>query len=309
MATAVLIDTDMGTDDAVAVSLALATSALQLKAVVGVGGNVPLDQVMVNIGRLLKAVSPPVRPAVARGLKAPAGGIGDRREVHGDDGLGQVHLSADQALQPLDYRTVYRETAAAARDGLVVVCLGPLTNIAAMVEGAGDLLRSVKQIYISGGAVWTKGNVDEIAEYNFRRDPQAAAKVLSSGLPITVVPLDVSGMIRLDESHAARLAASGSRTGEVLAGILRYSLERDDAPGYGKTFIQDAVAMAGVLWPDLFLRTRMRLDVETAGPQAGRCKPALGGDKSLHVNILTAANAVDLIENMLESLCHEEFVV
>ncbi len=309
MATAVLIDTDMGIDDAVAVSLALAMNSLQIKAIVGVGGNVPLDQIVTNIGRLLRAVDPPARPIVGSGLDAPACAAGYRREAHGEDGLGQTHLPPDAAAKSLDYRTVYRETAAEAKGRLVVVCLGPLTNLAAMLEGAGDLACSIEQIYVSGGAVWTKGNVDEVAEYNFRRDPQAAAKVLASGLPITVVPLDVTNMIRLDESHVARLAASGARTGEVLADILRYSLDRDDEPGHGKTFVQDAVAMGGVIWPDLFLRTRMRLDVETHGPQAGRCRPSLGGDRSLQVNILTVVNAVDLLENMLESLCHDEFVV
>jgi inosine-uridine nucleoside N-ribohydrolase len=309
MATAALIDTDMGIDDAVAVSLALASKTLSVKGLVAVGGNVPVDEVVVNIGRLLRAVNPPVRPVAARGLDGPASGVGDRRDIHGEDGLGQGYLSADETAQPMDFRTVYRETAAAAKGELAVVCLGPLTNLAAMLEADRELARSIKQVFVSGGAVWTKGNVSDTAEYNFRRDPQAAARVLSSGLPITVVPLDVTGMIRLDESHVARLAASGSRTGEVLAEIMRYSLERDDAPGPGKTFIQDAVTMGGVLWPDLFLRTRMRLDVETQGPQIGRCKPALGGDRPLQVNILTVVNAVDLIENMLESLCHEEFVV
>jgi len=308
MATAVLIDTDMGIDDAVAVSLALASKALSTKSLVAVGGNIPVDEVVVNIGRLLRAVNPPVRPVVARGLDGPAPGVGDRRDAHGEDGLGQVFLSADDALQATDYRTAYRE-AAAGKGDLVIVCLGPLTNLAAMLENERELFRSVKDVCVSGGAVWTKGNVGEAAEYNFRRDPEAAAKVLASGLPITVVPLDVAGMIRLDESHVARLAASGSRTGEVLADILRYSLERDVEPGRGKTFVQDAVAMGGLIWPNLFLRTRMRLEVETQGPQIGRCRPALGGDRSLQVGILTVVNVVDLIENMLESLCHEEFVV
>jgi inosine-uridine nucleoside N-ribohydrolase len=236
-------------------------------------------------------------------------GLADRRESYGSDGLGQCSLAADEELKPADFRAAYRRAIEAAAGELVIAATGPLSNVAAIWSESPELIRRVKHIYISGGAVWAKGNANEAAEFNFHRDPAAADTVLSSGLPITVVPLDATSLIRLDESHVARLAASGTRTGEVLAEILQYPLERDDEAGYGKTFIHDAAAVGGIVWPNLFLRTRMRLAVAVSGKQAGRCRPALGGDKSLHVNILTAVNAVDLVENILESLCQEAFIV
>jgi len=236
-------------------------------------------------------------------------GLVDRRRLFGADGLGECSLAPDDALRPVDFRTAYREVIGGAKGQLIVVATGPLSNVAAILTEAPELARSIKHLYISGGAAWARGNVNDAAEFNFHRDPQAAAKVLSSGLPITIAPLDASSLICLDESHVARLAASGTRAGEILAEILRYPLDHSEEPAPGKTFIHDAVAMGGVLWSSLFMRTRMRLEVETVGTQAGRCKPSLGGDKSLHVNILTAVNAVDFIENVLESLCHDEFVV
>lgn len=309
MATPVLIDTDMGIDDAAAVGLALASRTLDVRAVVAVGGNVGVSQVVANIGRLLKALSPPKRPLVGLGLDQAGREPNDRRESHGQDGLGDCQLAADDSLKPASFRDVYRQAVDSADGELVIFALGPLTNLAAILAEAPALGKKIKHLYISGGAVWARGDAQGVSEFNFHRDPKAAAAVLSSGLPITIAPLDVACLVQLDDSHAGRLASSGQRVGETIAKLLRYRLDRDTPPGRGKSFLHDILAVGGLLWPDLFLKTRMRLDVTTSGAEAGRVKPALGGDHSQRVDLLTAVNAVDLLENMLESLCHEAFVV
>lgn len=309
MATPVLIDTDMGIDDAAAVGLALASRALDVRALVAVGGNVGASQVAANIGRFLKALSPPHRPIVALGLDQKGREPNDHRESHGQDGLGDGDLPPDESLTTAAYGDAYARAAEDAGDELTVIALGPLTNLAAILTEAPALREKIKHIYVSGGAVWARGDAHGVREFNFHRDPSAAAAVLSSGLPITVAPLDVTCFVQLDESHVARLAASGQRVGETIARLLRYRLNRDAPPGRGKTFIHDVLAVAGLLWPDLFLKTRTRLEVTTGGADAGRCKPALGGDAAQKVDLLTAVNAVDLLENVLESLCHEAFVV
>jgi inosine-uridine nucleoside N-ribohydrolase len=308
MATPVLIDTDLGIDDALALSLALASDAVDLRAVVGVGGNVPLDQVMLNIGRLLTALAPPRVPAVGCGMDQTTAGLMDRRGPYGADGLGECEWTG-AAPASSDFRYVYRRAVEEAEGELVLVMLGPLTNLAALLYELPTYSCGIRHVYVSGGAVWTRGHAGGPAEFNFHRDPVAAARVLASGLPITVSPLDVSSLVCVDESHAAHLAASGYRTGEVLARVLRYPLEHDSPPGPGKTLIPDAVALGGLLWPSLFLKTRMRLDVVTEGREAGRCKPVLGGDPAQRIDLLTAVNAADFLENLLESLCHEAFVV
>jgi len=309
MATPVLIDADMGADDAAAVVLAMASGAVDLHAVVGVGGTVRVDQAVINIGRLLKAVGVSRRPIVGRGLDQADAELKDRRDLFGEDGFGGCSLPADDGLAVGDFRDVYRQAVAQAGGELVVVAVGPLSNLAALLQESPDLFRALRQIVIAGGAVWTAGDVHETTEFTFYRDAPAAHRILSSGLPVSVVSLDVVKMVCLDESHLARLAASGCRTGEVLARLLRYPAETEIEPGYGKVYVAGALAVGSLVWPDLFLGTRMRLDVETTGPKAGRCKPALGGDKVLHVNLLTAVNAVDFVENLLESVCHEAFFV
>ncbi len=306
MATPILIDSDMGADSAAAIALALASEALDLRAIVASGGLVGVDQAVLNVARVIEALGPAKRPAIGRGLEAPV--KLDRAAMHGEDGLGgwDFELGRPAAAEPWD--KVYERAASEAGGGLHIVALGPLTNVATFIGRGGDAVKAVARIIVCGGAVWAKGRHDG-AEANFRRDATAAAAVLSSGLPVSVAPVDVTELVCLDQSHIAHLAASGYRTGEVTARILEHALECDDAPAYGKTFVQAAVGLAGLIWPALFMKTRMRLEVSTGGRDAGRTKPALGGDRSRQIDLWTAVNAADLLENMLESLCHEEFVV
>ena len=308
MATPLLVDTDMGVDDAVAVSLVLAADQFDVRAIVGVGGCVEIEHVMRNIAGFLQALNPPKMPVLGRGLDA-AGQPPDRRASFGGDGLGDCGIPSEKAPQAESFADLYRRAIDEAHGELVVLATGPLSNLAAVCKSSPELVKGIKHIHVSGGALWTQGNAGAATEFNFRRDPAAAAAVLSARLPITVAPLDVSRFVHLDESHVARLAASGYRTGEVLAKVLRYSLEQDDEPAYGKVSIHAAVAAGGMFWPNLFLRTRMRVEVTTGGREAGRSKPALGGDKSLHVDLLTAVNAAEFVENALQSLNHEAFVV
>jgi purine nucleosidase len=302
-----LIDTDIGIDDAVAIALAMGSPALEVRAITAVGGNVEVQSVLRNIGRLVTALRPRKNPMIGRGLDQEGKGLIDRRKFIGKDGLGECDLP-DGSLPSRDFREVYRDALENAEGELVIATLGPLTNLATIWKESPDLLRGVRHLYISGGAVWTKDE-DEPAEFNFRRDPAAAAAILTSGLPITVAPLDVSRLVSVDESNVAHLAASETTAGKVLGGILPYGLEHGRGPSSGRLYISDALTIGGILWPALFLKTRMRLEVVTSGKEAGKVTPALKGESSQRVDLLTAVNAVDFVENLLESICQEEFIV
>ncbi len=309
MAIPVLIDTDMGIDDAVAVALALASETVDVRAIVGAGGRTTLDQTMINISRVLGALGPPVMPLVGRGIDRDVPAPADENDALGSDGLGDWDEPVTDAISASGFLDVYQQAVDGAEGELRILLLGPLSNVAALMQESPALFDGVKRVYVAGGAVWAQGNAGSAVEFNFCCDPSAAAAVMASGLPITVVPLDVTGLVCLDQSHVAHMAASGYRTGEVSAALLERLLESDAAPGYGKTFAPAAVAVGSLVWPDLFLKTRMRLEVVTSGAEAGRSKPALGGDKSKQVDLLTAVNAADFVENLLESLCHEAFIV
>jgi purine nucleosidase len=171
------------------------------------------------------------------------------------------------------------------------------------------VLRRAARILIMGGAVFCAGNVTPHAEFNFYRDPAAAAAVLSSGLPITVVPLDVTRQVALDVSHIAHLTRSGSRAAELLARMTNYPIENHNEAGPRRFLVHDAMTIGLLLWPQLFTQARMGLDVITSGPQAGKCKPTMPRDKSRQVNVVMSVSVVDFLENMLELLCRERFVV
>ncbi len=303
-----LIDTDMGADDALAIALALSASACRPEALVAVAGNVDLDQAVTNIGRLLQAIDPPHRPVVGKGLEQDDRDLADARHVFGDDGLGQTDLPACQKLQVKPHRQIYRELLRRHRGRLHIVAIGPLTNVADMLSSDPDLLSGAGRLTIMGGAIWTGGNVAGVAEFNFYRDPAAAQQVLSAGLSTTLVPLDVTRQVVFDESHLARLGASGTRAGSFLAKVLSYAMQNGAELSAGRMLVHDALAVGSILWPELFLKTRLHLEIEVTGKSRGRCRPTVGA-KAGQVDVLTAVDAPGFLERLLEQLCQESFVV
>ncbi len=310
MSRPVLIDTDMGVDDAMAIALALSSSEVELAGLVSVGGNVSLDQATANIGRLLNGLSPESLPLVARGLDQDLAGLKDATHVFGQDGLGGVDLPVPSGFAPGGFLEAYEQLAAQHGHSLTVVALGPLTNLAAVLREKPDVLTKVGQIIVMGGAIWCPGNISRWAEFNFYRDPAAAATVLSAGLPLTVVPLDVTRQVAMDESHTAHLSRGGTRAGDLLARMIRFLMERKtEASAPGSFIVHDAVALGVLLWPKLFMRSKMGLQVVASGEQAGRCKPVVVKDKSRQIGVVISVNVGEFMENMLEQLSQEKFVV
>lgn len=309
MSTPVLFDTDMGVDDAVGLALALSAPQLDVVGVTSVGGNVPIEQATLNVGRVLDAIRPPVWPKVARGLDQAGPNLPDATHVHGADGLGEVDLPVPATFSPGDYLSLYEELIGRHGDALAIVAVGPLTNLAAVLRQRPGLLQQVGRIVVMGGAVWCKGNVTPHAEFNFYRDPAAAMAVLDAGLPVTVVSLDVTTQVAMDESHVANLSRSASRAGQVLARMIRFPLRRPQEGEVGRFLVHDALAVGTLLWPELFLRSKMGMEIVISGPQVGRSKPKIAKDKSKQIAVVVSVNVLDFLENLLETLCQEKFVV
>lgn len=306
----VLIDTDMGIDDAVAIALALSSSEIELAGVVSVGGNVPMEQATTNIGRLLGGLSPECRPLVGRGLDQTTSGLKDATHIFGKDGLGGVELATPADVAPRPCVDIYEELIEKHGSSLTVIAIGPLTNLAAILRERPVLLSRVGGIIVMGGAIWCPGNITRFAEFNFYRDSAAAAAVLSAGLPLTIVPLDVTRQVVMDESHLAHLSRGNTKAGDLLARMIRYPMEQQtEESARGSFIIHDAVAIGVLLWPALFMRSRMGIQVLTSGEQTGRSKPMVSKDKSRQVSVVISVNVGEFIENMLENLCQERFVV
>lgn len=308
MPTPLLIDTDMGIDDAVALGLALASERLHVAGLVSVGGNVPLDQATDNLGRLLSAMRDRPWPPVGKGLDQSAS-LPGASHVFGADGLGEIHLPVPPGFTCADFPDLYERLIAAHETTLTIVAVGPLTNLARLLETGPELLQRAGRIVIMGGAVWCPGNITPYAEFNFFRDPEAASVLLGSGLPITLVPLDVTRQVAVDESHMARLSRSGRRIAEVLARMIRYPLERGHEAEQGRFLVHDALAVGLLIWPEFFIQARMGLQVTTSGPRAGQCRPVVTKDKARQVSVVISVNVADFLENLIESLCRDRFVV
>lgn len=309
MPTPVLIDTDMGIDDAVAVALALTSAKLNLTGLVSVAGNVPLEQATQNIGRLLGGLRLKSSPAVGGGLSPAGRQPPHATHVFGADGLGEIDLPASRDFGPGSFLEVYEQCIDAHADKLVIIAIGPLTNLAAIYRDRPGLLQRVHRIIVMGGAVWCPGNVTPHAEFNLHYDPIAAKEILTSGLPITVVPLDVTRQVGLDVSHVAHLSRSGTVTGELLGRMLRYPFERAGGPEKDHFLVHDALAIGVLLWPELFMQAKMALEMVTQGEQEGRCRPVVPKDKHNQLGVVISVNTVDFLENLLAQLCHEKFIV
>jgi purine nucleosidase len=307
----ILIDTDMGVDDAIAIALALLSEKLSVQALVSVGGNVPLLQATRNIARLLRALDLGTLPLVGVGLDQHGNQLSDARHVFGKDGLGETDWPALEPFEPVPYTKAYRAAIEKHPNQLTIVCIGPLTNLAELVRSNLGLIKQARRIVIMGGAVWCKGNVAGVAEFNFYRDAAAAETVLAAGLPITLVPLDLTNFLHMDESHLARLAASDHPAGRFLSSVLDWPLRNgtDDSPP-GRFIVHDAAATGCLLWPELFMGAQLPVKVCTEAPLCGKCQPVPRRDQSRKpISVLTTVGAADFLENMLEVLCSQRFVV
>jgi inosine-uridine nucleoside N-ribohydrolase len=222
----VLIDTDPGIDDALALLLAWGSPELRVEAITTVAGNVGLDRATTNLIRLLMLRRPDPLPVVAPGAAAPLRRpLRTAEHYHGDDGLGDLddwsptlELPARPEAWELIATTARRHVG-----NLVVIALGPLTNLALTLDRAGDALRGARRLVVMGGAVDVPGNATPTSEFNIHVDPDAAARVLGAGLPVDLVPLDATRQARLDRARfeaglagcapafAARVAAMCAR--------------------------------------------------------------------------------------------------
>jgi inosine-uridine nucleoside N-ribohydrolase len=247
----ILIDCDPGHDDAIALLLALASPEVELLGVTTVAGNQTLEKTTANAIRVLAFVGRD-DISVAAGASRPL----EREpvvaaDVHGESGLDGPGLPPPQR-RPVEQHAV--EFLAEHVAGTTLVAVGPLTNVALLLERYPEARPD--RLVLMGGSIGL-GNVTPAAEFNIWADPEAAARVFASGLDLTMVGLDVTHEALLRGEHVERLRASGP-TGRMVAELYDY-FHRFHAQTYGfeGSPIHDAVAVAHVLRPDL-VRTELR---------------------------------------------------
>jgi purine nucleosidase len=266
----IIIDTDPGQDDAVAILLALASpEEIEVLGITAVAGNVPLALTQKN-ARIICELAGRVDIAVYAGCDAPLGRpLVTAEHVHGKTGLDGPDLP-DPVMQLADGHGVdyIIETLRAHDAGTVTLCpLGPLTNIATAFQKAPDIIARVQEIVLMGGAYFEVGNITPAAEFNIYVDPEAADIVFKSGAPITVVPLDVThkALVTAERNNAFR--AIGTRVGVAVAQMTdffeRFDKEKYASPGAP---LHDPCVTAWLIQPDLFTGRHINVEIETASP-------------------------------------------
>ena len=275
MARVLIHDCDPGLDDAAALLMALgARDRLAVAAVTAVAGNVPLAATFKNARRLLALAGREDVACHAGCERALMTAPLFAEQVHGADGIGGVALPAPAGPASRTHAVsaiVDRCRAAAEkREKLTLVVTGPMTNIAAALILAPDLLDGVDEVVFMGGVVAQSGNVTPFAEFNFAVDPHAAAIVLErvqGRRPVVMMGLDVTRQVPLSAARLAAIREIGSAPALALAAMLHAYRDEDGAP----RVLHDPCTIAYLLAPELFTFEPATLGVETRRPdEAGR---------------------------------------
>jgi purine nucleosidase len=263
----ILIDTDPGQDDAVAILLALASpEELSVQAITTVAGNVPGRLTALN-ARKIAALAGRADIPVFAGCDAPlVRPLVTAEHVHGRTGLDGSDLPEPaQALQAEHAVDAIIRLSRAAAPGTLTICpLGPLTNIAAALIKAPDIAAHWREIVLMGGAYFEVGNITPAAEFNIYVDPEAAARVLACGAAITLLPLDATHRLLVTPARMEAFRALGNAAGQAIADMLSFSESFDlKKYGWGGAPIHDPAVIAWLLAPHLFSGRRINVMVET----------------------------------------------
>ena len=263
---AIIIDTDPGQDDAVALLLALASPELDVLGVTAVAGNVPLSYTSRNARVIVELAGRPDVPVFSGAIRPMVRPLVTAEHVHGKTGLDGPSLPDPTiALQDEDAVDFIIRTLRERPAGSVTLCpLGPLTNIALALIRAPDIAPRIAEIVLMGGAYFEGGNITPSAEFNIYVDPHAAEVVFKSGAPIVMMPLDVTHQVLSTKARIAAVERLGNRAGQVVAQMLSFS-ERFDLQKYGSDGapLHDPCVIAYLLRPELFEGRHINVEIET----------------------------------------------
>lgn len=282
-----MIDCDPGHDDAIALLLALAQDDWTVDGITVVAGNQTLDKTVRNTLQTLTVAGRGDVPVFA-GMDGPmVRELVTAEHVHGVSGLeGPVLPEPDCRERPehaVDWLAAHLR---AQHEPIDIIATGPLSNIGTLLRRAPDVVDKVRQIVLMGGAI-TEGNITPSAEFNIYVDPEAAHVVFTSGLPVTMVGLDVTHQAMLPVPRFEEIRALGGPVAEMVADLLHYFAGfHQRTYGVDGVPIHDACAVGVLLDPALVTTRRLRVDVETAGVHtAGRTVVDLWGVTGSEPNV------------------------
>jgi inosine-uridine nucleoside N-ribohydrolase len=307
MATKIILDTDPGHDDAIALLLALASPEVELLGVTTIAGNQTLDKTTANALKVLEYVE---RTDVPVHVGAPRPIIREQWSaefVHGRSGLDGPDLPEPTTEPAAGHAVDFLAQQLQAREGIVLVPVGPLTNIALLLAKYDGIEQRIARIVLMGGAI-AEGNVTPAAEFNIWADPEAAYRVFTSGVDVTMIGLDVTHKALLFPDVVERLRGSGL-VGKLVAELYDfYHSHHVRMYGWEGSPVHDALAVGHVVNGDFVTTAHRHVEVDI-GPEPGRGRTYVdlwgraGKEPNAHVGVdVDAAAFLDVLAARLASL-------
>lgn len=297
----VIIDTDPGIDDAIALLLAMHSAALDIQAITTVAGNQIIETTTANALRLRDVAGRgdiPVYRGAAQPLQRPL----VTGKIHGHDGLGGVALPAAKGVVEAVTATeaIRYLLTRADPQSMTVVLLGPQTNLALALDGRPDLYDKIREIVIMGGTIDPAGgNLTRHAEFNISVDPEAASFVLSTGIPTTWVPIETARQVAARPAEADRVRALGNPSAVALADLMSVYVER--AKGEGAA-LYDPLTIAWLVEPAIFEARSAAISVETQDAARSGQTIMEFGNSGGRARVLTVCNTTRFFDLMTQTL-------
>lgn len=263
----VIIDTDPGLDDAMALIMALASDQLDIRGITITAGNGLVEQHATTALAILEyfGITIPVYSGANQPILQPQSGAA---KVHGSSALGGVNLPQAKKMT-LAKRTAVEfmaEEILQSETKIRLIALGPLTNLAILIASTPEVKDRIQEIILMGGAA-VGGNRTPVAEFNIWQDPEAAHIVFASGIPIIMCGLDVTRKAGLKEKDLEQVNSVGGKAGKLAFKILKELSLRQE----GEVVVHDAVAMARVLKPELFTGSGHYVAIDLVGAHTRGC--------------------------------------
>lgn len=282
MAFKVILDTDPGIDDAMAIAYAIAHPEIELVALTAIFGNVRADEAARNALSLLElwGSDADVALGASKPLTIPANE--PSYYVHGRNGFGEADIPvSSRSLHSLDAADYLIAKTRELPGEIVIAAVGPLTNLAIALRRDPDIVNRVRSVIIMGGAVHRKGNVTPVAEANFWNDPHAADEVLAASWPVVLAPLDCTMPVVFSAEYMQSISDAAPSFGEPLAAMAAfYTRFYRSSYGYSGCVPHDVMALSWLTVPGAFRLQKGAIAVVTEGPAIGQCLFKPGGLKS-----------------------------
>jgi len=314
MAIPIVVDTDCGVDDALALLFLLSSPEVQVVAVTAVYGTGPVEQVARNVLIVLELAGNPEIPVYVGAARPLLREVQYSPHVHGENGLGDVPLPPISGRpEPESASDFYLRILPSKYPSAAVLTLGPLTNLALAFASQPSLVSHVERLVSMGGAFWVPGNKTPMAESNIYKDPEAAGMVLGAGVPQTFVALDVTTHVVITSSELAALPALAARRGNksvqraqfIAAITLKYVAYYREFMGLDGMLTHDPTAAALLIHPELFTVNDWYVEVDTAGPLTTGKTTAHSGrpvERGLRARVATGVNAAAVHDLIVDRL-------